>query len=79
MGFSLFLIDSEQANINKLDKKGLLPISKMDKVTLNIEERSKINLKKIAWNWSFLCKKFDCLGNSKVIFTCGQIKFKRII
>ena len=35
MGFSLFLIDSEQANINKLDKKGLLPISKMDKVTLN--------------------------------------------
>ena len=45
MGFSLFLIDSEQANINKLDKKGLLPISKMDKVTLNIEKRPKINLK----------------------------------
>ena len=32
MGFSLFLIDSEQANLNKLDRKGLLHLGRIDKV-----------------------------------------------
>ena len=32
MGFSLFLIDAEQANLNKLDRKGLLHLSRIDKV-----------------------------------------------
>ena len=36
MGFSLFIIDSEQANLNKLDRKGLLHLGKIDKVRNNI-------------------------------------------
>ena len=32
MGFGLFLMDSEQCNINKLDQKKRICISKIDKI-----------------------------------------------
>ena len=37
MGFSLFVIDSEQANLNKLDKKGLLHLGRIDKVSFFLQ------------------------------------------
>lgn len=37
MGFSLFLIDSEQVNINKLDQKRRLKFEKMDKIFHDLE------------------------------------------
>ena len=33
MGFSLFLLDSETININKLDKKNIINLSKLDKAS----------------------------------------------
>lgn len=37
MGFGLFLIDSEQCNINKLDSKKRLSFSKIDKIFVGLE------------------------------------------
>ena len=37
MGFCLFLIDSEVANVNKLDQKRKLRLEKMDKIFHDLE------------------------------------------
>lgn len=37
MGFCLFLIDSDQANVNKLDQKRRLRLEKMDRIFFELE------------------------------------------
>jgi len=60
MGFSLFIIDSEQANLNKLDRKGLLHLGRIDKVFHELEVVPLFGDMQIApFNYVKKTKNFD--------------------